>query len=577
MVMKKPTNVLGLNHGEINSSAALVQDGRLVSGCPEERFNRQKRSKVFPSSALSFCLEAGGITLEECDAIAQAWNPGAAWAKFNPLLSSSRIGREQYFYAVPDNLFNIAERRSPNWVKMEMAPESGLPPIYYIQHHRSHAGNAFYLSPYEEAAILTCDWRGEFECTTLSHGRGTEIETLQTQNIPQSLGMFYGTFTEFLGYRPDSDEWKVMALSAFDVDCTKYEQKIRETIRLNDDGTIELDQSFYKGALLDQPKTYTNKFVEMFDGREGKPGEEVQEWHCGVAKAMQNVAEDMATHLLNNLFELTGCKNLTLAGGFFMNSVFNGRALDKTPFENLYISFAPADVGNSIGAALYLNHQILGGKREIAHNTSFIGPEFNDSDIEMALKRRGIRYEFFDEIEDEIARVIAEGAIIGVLNGPMEFGERALGNRSILADPRYFETKDKINSAIKYREAYRPFAPAILAHRASDVLEVGEDFSCPFMEKVVPIRPEWRERLEAVCHVDGSGRAQTVDPDGNPSFFRIISAFEKLTGVPVVLNTSFNINGEPIVLSPDDAISTFFNSGLDYLCLGRYLISKSSY
>ncbi|NQV72891.1 hypothetical protein HQ496_07195 [bacterium] len=568
-------NLLGLNHGEINSSAALIQDGRLIAGCPEERFNRQKRSKAFPTKSIEFCLEAGNISLSDCNAIAQAWNPGAAWTKFNPTISSGRAGRDQYFYAIPDNLFNICGRQPSDWVKMELAPESGLPPIYYVQHHRSHAANGFFLSPFEEAAILTCDWRGEFECTTFSHGRGINIEVLQTQNVPNSLGMFYATFTEFLGYMPDSDEWKVMALSAFDLDCTEFERRIRETIRLNEDGTFELDQAFYKGAILDQPKTYTNKFVEMFDGREGIPGEEAQEWHCTIAKAMQNVAEDVAVHFLTHLHGQTRCKNVALSGGFFMNSVFNGRVLDKTPFDELYVSFAPADVGNSIGAALYVSHQILGIERQIEFTSSSIGPQFNNTEIESALNRRKIGFKYFKNIENELARLIAKGSIIGILNGSMEFGERALGNRSILADPRNPETKNKINSAIKYREAYRPFAPAVLIDRVSDVFDVAEGFECPFMEKVVPIRADWRERLGAVCHVDGSGRVQTVDTYYNPYFHKIISSFDKLTGVPVLLNTSFNINGEPIVLSPDDAISTFFNSGLDYLALENYLISKS--
>lgn len=568
------TSILGLNHGEINSSAALIQGGKLIAGCPEERFNRQKRTKAFPAESIAFCLQQGKIGLADCAAIAQAWNPGAAWQKFNPMVSASRTGREQYFYAIPDNLFNISERKPSDWLKMELAPESGLPPIYYVQHHRSHAANAFFLSPFEEAAILTCDWRGEFESTTMCYGQGNEIEVLQTQSIPNSLGMFYGTFTEFLGYHPDSDEWKVMALSAFDVDCREYESRIRDTVRLTDDGLFELDQSYYKGAILDQPRTYTDKFVEMLGGREGVAGEEAGEWHHAIAKAMQNVAEDIAVHFLNHLQRLTQSKRVTVSGGFFMNSVFNGHILDKTAFEEMYVSFAPADVGNSIGAALYVNHCLLGNDRVFEHAKSAIGPSFTEIDIEKSLIRRGVPYTRSDNITTDIVGHLVDGKIVALFQGPMEFGERALGHRSILADPRKSEIKDKINASIKYREAYRPFAPAVLLEEASTYFEIPDGFTASYMEKVVPVRPALRDQLQAITHVDGSGRVQTVTESEYPFFHSLLKEMGRRTEIPIILNTSFNINGEPIVLSPDDAISTFYNSGLDVLVLENFILKK---
>lgn len=572
--MGNDSYILGLNHGEINSSAAILKNDHLIAGSPEERFNRQKRTKAFPERAIRYCLDHAGIQFADVDAIAQAWNPGAHWQKFNPVISSQRTRREDYFYSLPDNLLRLNGRQIDDWVKMDFADGFGLKALYYIHHHRTHAANAFFLSPFEEAAILTADWRGEFESTTWSHGRGSSIDVLQKQNIPNSLGMFYGTFTELLGYQPDSDEWKVMALSAFDVDCADIEAKIRKTIRLGDDGTLELDQSFYKGALLDQPNLYTEKLRDLLGGRIGFPGEEAGDWHCVVASAMQNIAEDIAVHFLNHLHAHTGCKAATLGGGFFMNSVFNGKLLDKTPFKELYVSYAPADVGNSMGAALYLAHVIQDQPRRFGHNPSSIGPDFSDAEIETTLKRRNIPYTRFDNMAAEVGRLLSEGEVVALFNGRMEFGERALGNRSILADPRSPKAKDKINASIKYREPYRPFAPAVHADKVQEFFDVPNDFTCPYMEKVVPVREQYREALPAVTHVDGSGRVQTVDRENSPFFYEVISAFAALTNFPIVLNTSFNINGEPIALSPDDALTTFFNSGLNHLALGSFLIGK---
>lgn len=576
MVTASHMIVIGLNHGEINSSAAIVRDGAVVAGAPEERFNRHKLTKAFPHGALRFSLQTAGVELRDCDAIAQAWNPGAGWHKFNPFLSDQRTDRSGYFYAVIDNLYDHTRRDPGDWVKMDFPPGSRLPPVYYVQHHRCHAANAFFLSPFDEAAILTCDFRGEFECTTMARGVGTSIETFQSQTMPHSLGMFYACFTELLGYRPDNDEWKVMALSAFDVECDDLTSKLRDTYRLFPDGTLELDQSYYKGAIPDQPKLYTPKLVGLVGGREGRRGERITEWHCRVARAMQAAAEEIALHFLHHLHGRTGCRDVVVSGGFFMNSVFNGQILDRSPFRRLYVPYAPADVGNSIGAALYVTHCLHDQPRaELVFNPSTVGPTYDHEEIVAALERRRIRYEVQDDIAKTVAQLLAAGHVVACFQGPMEFGERALGNRSILADPRDPLMKDRINAAIKYREAYRPFAPAVPAECVQEFFEVPEGFMAPYMEKVVPIRLAWRERLGAVTHVDGSGRVQTVASDQNARFHRMLRLFGEQTGVPVLLNTSFNINGEPIVMTPDDALTTFFNSGLEWLALGDCLVCKA--
>jgi carbamoyltransferase len=567
--------VIGLNHGEINSSAALFSGQTIVAGAPEERFNRQKLTRLFPHQAIRYCLDFSNIELSDVDFFAQAWNPGALWAKYNPSISTYRTKREDYFYSVPDHLFNLGCREPNEWVCMQFPKESVIPSVYFVNHHLTHAANAFFLSPFEEAAILTADWRGEFECMNAGVGKGSTIDIDQRQTVPNSLGMFYATFTELLGYRPDSDEWKVMALSAFDVDCDDHVKKIRSTIELCDDGTLRLDQSYYKGGIVDQPNLYTNRLVDLLGGRVGWREDEPDDWSISVAKAMQLVSEEIATHFLKRLHERTNLNQVVLGGGFFMNSVYNGKVLDQTPFKQVYISYAPSDVGNSIGAALYVAHCIHGVEREYSNNLSFIGPDFDHKEIIATLNRRKIGYRELDNPEKTVAGLIAAGNIVAHFYGRMEFGERALGNRSILADPRDPEIKNRINSMIKYRESYRPFAPAVLAEKAHEYFSVKPEYSSRFMESVVPVKTDYRTSLPGITHVDGSGRLQTVKVEENGRFHRIIQEVEALTGVAVVLNTSFNINGEPIVLSPDDALTTFFNSGLLYLVMGDVLVEKS--
>ena len=565
--------ILGLNHGEINSSAALYHNGKIIAAGPEERFNRIKRTKSFPRKAVQFCLDFAGIKLQDVDYIVQAWYPGAGWIKYNSLLSGNRIKREDYFYSVPDNLFNLTDRKDQDWALMSLE-NNDLPPTYYVKHHRTHAANAFYLSPFEEAAILTCDFRGEFETTTMGFGNGNKITTLEKMHIPHSIGVLYSAFTELLGYQVDGDEWKVMALSAFDVDCSFHLEKIRNTFTLLDNGLFELDQNYYKAALVDQPNLYTEKLVKLLGGRVGIKDEEPDNWHYSIANAMQIVFQEIVIHMLLNLYERTKLKNIVLGGGSFMNSVFNGKVIENTPFENIYVSHSPSDVGNSIGAALYVAHNLKNEDRNTTFNSSYLGPSFSNEEIKKTLERRKIVYKKIEDIPKTVADILSRGEIIARFNGRMEFGERALGNRSILADPRAKNIKDKINSIIKYREGYRPFAPVVTQEKVCNYFDVSDTFTCNYMEKVVQIKKEFHKELPAVTHVDGSGRVQTVSEKNNLSFYQIIKEFELLTGLPIVLNTSFNIAGEPVVLSPDDALSTFYNSGLEYLMIGGFLVKK---
>ena len=567
--------IIGINHGEYNSSAALLKDGLIIAAAPEERFLRQKKTKKFPKNALQFCLSHGEVELTAVDAIVQAWNPGAKWNSYNPLISTNRIKREDYFYTVPDHLFNFIGRKEiPNYVMQKM--ERGLPPIYYIQHHLCHAANAFFLSPFNEAAVLTADWQGELESVTKGICHGNNIDILDTQWMPHSIGMFYATYTQLLGYQPDNDEWKVMAMSAESVDSTDIENKLLSTITLLDNGRFELDQQYYTGALVDRPNLYSDALLSLLGTSKDNLFDANQDylWQCKVARAMQRVSEKVIWHTLNDLYEKTKTPNLVLSGGFFMNSVINGKVSDNTKFKNVYISHSPDDLGNSIGAALYLNHCILDKPRLRSSSVSNLGPHFNSDVVESVILRRKIVGEKLSNPAKTIAEILAKGEVVALLQGRMEFGDRALGFRSILADPRSAEMKDKINGMIKYRESFRPFAPATLFEKSHEVCDVERGYSCNYMEKVVQIRKENQLKLPAVTHSDGSGRLQTVRKEDNPFFYSIIQEFEKLTGIPVVLNTSFNVNGEPIVLSPDDALNTFFNSGLEYLVMEDWLIVK---
>lgn len=567
--------IIGINHGEYNSSAALLKDGLIVAAAPEERFLRQKKTKKFPKNALQFCLSHGEVELTAVDAIVQAWNPGAKWNSYNPLISTNRIKREDYFYTVPDHLFNFIGRKEiPNYVMQKM--ERGLPPIYYIQHHLCHAANAFFLSPFNEAAVLTADWQGELESVTKGICHGNNIDILDTQSMPHSIGMFYATYTQLLGYQPDNDEWKVMAMSAENVDSTDIENRLLSTITLLDNGRFELDQKYYTGALVDRPNLYSDALLSLLGTSKDNLFDANQDylWQCKVARAMQRVSEKVIWHTLNDLYEKTKTPNLVLSGGFFMNSVINGKVSDNTKFKNVYISHSPDDLGNSIGAALYLNHCILDKPRLRSSSVSNLGPHFNSDVVESVILRRKIVGEKLSNPAKTIAEILAKGEVVALLQGRMEFGDRALGFRSILADPRSAEMKDKINGMIKFRESFRPFAPATLFEKSHEVCDVERGYSCNYMEKVVQIRKENQLKLPAVTHSDGSGRLQTVRKEDNPFFYSIIQEFEKLTGIPVVLNTSFNVNGEPIVLSPDDALNTFFNSGLEYLVMEDWLIVK---
>ena len=567
--------IIGLNHGEINSSASILIEEKFLLGALEERFIRDKFTKKFPINALRYVLDHSKNKLHDCEAIGQGWYPGLNWVKYNPIFSENRDYREKYFYTIPDHLFKLLPNRIPgDYAKLSLDPASNLPDVYFIRHHLCHASNAFFLSNFNEAAIITADFKGELESTTLSVGKKNKIKNIFSENIPNSLGIFYSTFTELLGYKPDSDEWKVMAISAYDAKDKKIINKIKNTYKLIGDGKVEFDQSFYKSTIVERPNLFTHKLMKILGGKNFEKKKN-SDWHKAVAYGMQYCAEEIALYLINYLYKKTKLKNLVASGGFFMNSVLNGKILDKTNFKNIFIPYAPTDAGNSIGASLYIAHCIHNKKRKLIKNESFIGPSFSENEVAKILSSKKIK---FKKIKKDFSRNIAElldkNKILGFFSGKMEFGDRALGNRSILADPRKAKIKDEINSAIKYRESFRPFAPIVIEEYASKFFEVENGFTNQYMEKVVKVRDRFKYKIPAVVHYDGSCRVQTINKIREPILYKILLEFEKISGLPILLNTSFNLNGEPIVLSPEDAISTFYKSGLKQIIIEGHLIQK---
>ncbi len=566
--------IIGINHEMHISSACLLEDGKIVAAAAEERFTREKLTRKFPLETIKYCLKEASITTGQVDYIATSWNPGIYFTKFNPIYSGQRRHMVEQLYSIPDNLMQLYVRPEVDYVFQEISGSFGKTKTYYITHHRTHAANGFFLSPFSSAAILTADAQGEFESTTFCHGKDNKINFLKGINYPHSLGALYSTFTEYLGFMSNSDEWKVMALASYaDSNNRFYKLLKEEVVRFQVDGGFELNLSYFKGFLHDQPSLYTERFVETF-GSARERNEELQERHFEIAAALQKISEEAVVHLLNWLSQQTREKNLVLSGGFFMNSVFNGRVLELTPFDNLFVSSCPDDSGNCFGAAFYLYNHILGEERGTPMQHNYYGPQYTDSEIEETLKGYNLNYTYEENISKKAAKLISEGNIIGWFQGRMEFGQRALGNRSILADPRNGDMKDKVNRAVKFRESFRPFAPAVIKEKQEEYFEIGKGGDVPFMEKVYSVKPDKRNEIPAVVHVDGSGRIQTVTNELNPEFYSLIEEFKKITSIPIVLNTSFNLNGEPIVCSPGDAIKTFYTCGLDALVIGNYIVHK---
>ncbi len=562
--------IIGLSIG-YNTSSALLLNGDIAFAVEEERLIREKRTRKFPIRGVQEALKRSGLGLGDVDAFAVAWNPAINLEPFNLAQSLRTRYMGEFLYSVPNYLMTLKDDNAALLTQqvVEFMDQENLN-IYYVTHHLSHAAT-FFFSPFEKAAIMSIDGFGEKDCVLFAEGKGNQLRTLWTQEFPHSLGSFYSAMTEFMGFKPDNDEWKLMGASSYG-DRNRYYDKLRQTIHLKESGGFELDLSYFNHYQFHRPLLYSPKMADLLDLQPNERNKSLTQDYYDLSAAAQRLTEEVYFHLLRHLHELTGLDDVVLAGGVVYNSVANGKILQETPFKNAFIPPVPDDSGGALGAAFYMRHQVWKQPRDYVMTSNYFGPGYSDDEIEAQLKTLKLSYVGLDDPAQSAAELVAAGKIVGWFQGRLEFGDRALGNRSILADPRDAGMKDKVNNTVKYREPFRPFAPSALADKIDEYFI--DAVPAPYMERVFPIRPEKQAEIPAVTHVDGSGRLQTVTEESNPLYWRMIDAFHKITGVPLVLNTSFNLKGEPIVCSPQDALRTFYSSGLDALVIGGFLVEK---
>ncbi len=573
--------ILGINAYHADSSAAILVDGKLLAATEEERFTRVKHWAGFPAQAILFCLREAGVTIDQVDHIAIGRDPKAKFDKKVKFLLKNPLGG---FATVKNRLQNSKKVSS---LEDEFAAITGVdaakikPKIHQVEHHRSHLASAFFASPFDEAALLSIDGSGDFTTTMIATGKGNKITVLDSVDFPVSVGSYYTAFTQWLGFPHYGDEYKVMGLAPYGE--PKYVDKLRKVIKLTDNGLFDWDHKYFKSA-KDVIVTYgednipvvgtlfTDYMEEQFGKARGK-GEELTQFHKDMAASVQRFTEEIIFHIVNHLQKRTGLKNLCIAGGVAQNSVANGKILANSGFDNLYIPSAGHDAGISMGCALYVYNQLLDQPRAASIASAYTGSKYSNDEIEAYLKSRNIEYKKYsdDELYEKVANRLIDSGVIGWFQGRAEFGPRALGGRSILADPRRNDAKELLNSKIKRRESFRPFAPSILKEYVPEYFELTEDV--PFMEKVFPIKKEKYSVIPAVTHVDGTGRLQSVDKLVSPRYYNLIEAFRKKTGVPILLNTSFNEN-EPIVNSPEEALNCFLRTQMDMLVMENIVVER---
>ncbi|MGQ9628975.1 MAG: carbamoyltransferase family protein [bacterium] len=570
--------ILGISAFGHDASAALIKDGELICATEEERFTRKKYYDGFPTNAINYCLKRAGIEINDVDHIGYYMN---YWLYLGWFLRESILNFFEFwgFYAreplrlINDLLYRI---NLPILRGFQIRDILGYKnKIHMISHHMAHAASAFLVSPFEEAAILTIDSIGEWPTTAIGIGRRNRIKFYRTIKYPNSLGTLYRAFTIHLGFG-EMEAGKVMGLAPYG-DPGPYYNLFEKMVKLTPDGGFSINSDFllhrYPARHWSRkPEDFSREFFEIFGPtRNGQP---LRKSHEDIAASLQLRLEETILHMVKYLYEKAKCRNLCIAGGVGLNSVANGRILNETPFEELFIQPAAGDGGTSLGCAYYIYNILLGYPRNYVFNSAYLGAEYTEEEIVAVLRAsgNGLKYRRIEEIERLTARFLAEGKIVGWFQGRAELGPRALGNRSILADPRRAEMKDILNEKVKHREPFRPFAPSVLEDKCGEYFE--NDYPSPYMLLVYKVRPEKRSVIPAVTHVDGTGRVQTVNEKQNPKYWRLIKAFEEITGVPIILNTSFNVKGEPIVNSPQDAINCFKSTQMDLLVLGDYLVEK---
>jgi carbamoyltransferase len=579
-------HILGINAYHGNSSAALVSDGRLVAAVEEERFNRVKYAAGFPSAAIRYCLDTAGITLSEVDHIAIPRNP---WARLGtklwyalkmPSFARERAKVLARFVGIPQALAEA----------LDIAPDKIRAQFHRVEHHQAHLASTFFVSPFEHAALLSADGLGDFASTMWGTGRDNSMQIAGAIAFPHSLGMYYTAVSQYLGFRKFGDEYKVMGLAAYGEPA--YLDEFRRIVRTDGGIGFRLGLEYFQHHRTGPEMTWrdagkTPELAPMFSdfmaerlGPARDPAAPVEKVHRDGAATLQARLEEVLFQMLRELHARTGQKAVCLAGGVAFNCVANGKIFDETPFEQIFIQPAAGDGGLSIGAAYFVHHQVLGQPRTFVMENAYWGPGYTPEQMRAAVSASRLQGEGMvicelpeEVIAKEAAKEIAAGKILGWYQGRAEWGPRALGNRSIVADPRRADMKDILNARIKHREMFRPFAPSVLAEVTGEYFE--KSYPCPFMTQAYSVRPEKRAAIPAPTHVDGTGRLQTVTREANPRYWRLIREFGNLTGVPVVLNTSFNDN-EPIVCRPEEAIECFLRTKMDVLVLGDILVRKPS-
>ena len=548
-----------------------------------ERLNREKHSGVFPAAAIEACLAAGGIELGDLDHVGFGWKPSISYwhipvyaLKYFPKVFT--LIRESSGWTMEEELgavtFLRQMRRLPRTLRRLAG--SGPKPLFkfhFLEHHMCHAASAFYPSPFDEAAILTVDGSGEWATALLAVGRETRIQKIATVNTPHSLGAFYHAISRYLGFEYLEGPGKLMGLASYgDRDADQY-RKLRTMIRFTKDGRFRMDMSYFSYHYTRKNCGLSDKFYRVM----GPANTAAKDWtdaQLNIAAGAQRIVEEAFLHMAQHLHKVTGSKNLCIAGGVGLNSVANGRLVKESPFQGFFIQPAASDSGTSLGAALLIHHGLLGNERGYRMTDAFLGPGYPAECYTAALDKHKLPRVESPDCAAIAARLLAAEKIVGWFQGRMEFGPRALGNRSILANPCIRDMKDTLNARVKFRESFRPFAPIVIEQRCGDYFDCA--YPSPYMLNVYGVREDKRELLPAITHVDGTARVQTVTRDANPELFELLAAFEREAGVPVLLNTSFNVKGEPIVCTPEDAVACFTKTDMDFLVIGRNVVGKTA-
>jgi len=568
--MWRDMNVLGISCYYHDSGVALVCDGKLIAAAEEERFSREKHDHGFPERAVRYCLREAGITIDQVDHIGFYEKP---LVKFNRILETILaywpLTYRAWLTATP--LWLAHRLRIGREIQEKLGTDKE---ILYCQHHLSHAASAFLVSPFSEAAIITADGVGEWTTTSWGVGRDTAIEMRKELRFPHSVGLLFSAITAYLGFRVNDAEWKVMGLAPYG--RPQYVDQFRKVVDIMDDGSIRLDLRYFAHG-YSTTRTFNARWEEHFGQPQRNPEAPLTDFHRDIAHSGQKIVEEIMIKLATHVRRETGSSNLCIAGGVGLNCVANWRILQESGFKNVFIQPAAGDSGGALGTAFYIYNTVLGNPRTFRMDHAMWGPGYSEEEIRAALDQAEAVYESVDEEQellDRTAAMIAEGKVVAWFQGRLEFGPRALGARSLLADPRDLKMKDIINAKVKFREAFRPFAPAVLKEHAHEYFDMPAGMDMPFMLLVPKVREAKRAIIPAVTHEDGTGRVQTVTEEHNGRYYRLIRAFGRLTGVPVVINTSFNVRGEPIVCTPQDAYHTFVNTGIDALVIGNSIVTQ---